>query len=128
MNWDELVFKDDARAFIELLSGECRVRPPRVSFTGRTNHRGFYRTRAKTITVGKWTKLWILAHEFAHYLDHIENNTGEPNSHNDREWHSHGFYYKLRRLTRICGGEYPWHYEYKQLARWAAREKLTESM
>lgn len=123
MNWTELVSKDDALAFIDLLSEACNVRPPRISFTGRTNRRGFYRTKSKTITVGKWTQLWILAHEFAHYLDHIENGTGCRVMHNDHEWHSQGFYYKLRRVARMIGGEYPWDKEYKQLRRWAANEK-----
>ena len=124
MNWDELVGKDDAQAFIALLSEECHVRPPHISFTGRTKHRGFYRARSKTITVGKQTKLWILTHEFAHYLDHIENGTGGNKQFSDHEWHSQGFYYKLRRLTRMVGGEYPWKNEYKQLARWAKSEPI----
>lgn len=126
MNWDEMVAQDDALAFIAILSEACSVRKPRISFTGRTKHRGFYRTRSRTITVGKTTKLWILAHEFTHYLDHIENGVGVRKQCNDREWHSQSFYYKLRRVTRLLGGSYPWSNEYKQLARWAALDTTNQ--
>ena len=71
------------------------------------------------ICVGKRTKLWILAHEFAHYLDHIENGRGANRLSSNHEWHSQGFHYKLRRITCLVGGDYPWSGEYKQLARWA---------
>jgi hypothetical protein len=127
MNWEELVSQDDAAAFIEMLSEACHVRKPRLSFAGRTNRRGFYRTRSKMICVGKQTKLWILAHEFAHYLDHIENGHGANRLFSSHEWHSQGFYYKLRRVTRLCGGAYPWSGEYKQIARWAKADMAETS-
>ena len=62
--------------------------------------------------------------EFAHYLDHIDNGRVVLRAANDTEWHSQGFFYKLRKIVLTLGPGYPWKMEYRQIARWAAKDTL----
>jgi len=121
MNYDELLSHEDAAAFIELLAETYKVRKPKLCFTAR--RRGVYFPNRKTIRVPKHTKVWVLVHEFNHYLDHVL--TGR--SPHESEWHSQSFYYKLKRLTAQLGGNYPWNREYRQLYRWAKADSLVSS-
>jgi hypothetical protein len=121
MNYDELLEKHDALALIELLSETCKVRRPRMRFSGRRGTRGSYIPCHRTIRVSKTPALWVLVHEFTHHLNHVENG---DHGNEARESHSQAFYYKLRRLTAMLGGQYPWHREYRQLKRWAEAERL----
>ena len=123
MNYDEVLQEHDAKAFIELLSETYKVRKPKVAFTGRKRGRGMYFPRKKTIRVARETLVWVLVHEFTHYLDHVV--TGRTD-YNGGEWHSQGFYYKLRNLTAQIGGSYPWNREYRQLYRWAKSDGLQQ--
>ncbi len=126
MKWNETISAYDAAALVSLLSEALHVRPPRLSFTGRQVWRGRYRPSTKTILLHKSkTLIWIVAHEFAHYLDHIETGRNIAMQSNDKEWHSQGFYYKLRKvISTMDMPDYPWRSEYKQLARWAAKDGL----
>lgn len=127
MKWNETISAEDAAALVSMLSEALAVRPPRLSFTGRQVWRGRYRPSTKTILLHKSKTLtWIVAHEFAHYLDHVETGRNVAMQSNDKEWHSQGFYYKLRKVIRTMDmPEYPWRSEYKQLARWAKRDEVS---
>lgn len=121
MKWFDELSQDDTLALVELLADACGVTAPRIQFNGRRLWRGVYFPSRKLIRVHKRTQVWVVAHEFAHHLDHEHN--GLRKLMNDREPHSQGFYYKLRRIIRILDvPDYPWHLEYKQLARWAKRD------
>lgn len=124
MNWFDELGQEDATALIALLSEACGVMPPRISFTGRKLWRGVYFPSKQLIRVHRRSQLWVLAHEFAHHLNHDHDGLGVVA--NDREPHSERFYYKLKRVIRTLDiAEYPWRREYKQLARWAKRDALT---
>jgi hypothetical protein len=122
MNYQEKLWKQDTHALVALLSEVCGVRMPKLSFSNR-QRLGEYNPANKTIRVSRWAYVRTVVHEFAHYLDHVENGRSWGRQANDKEWHSQGFYYKLRKLVRLCGGEYPWHSEYRQIARWAKQDQ-----
>lgn len=121
MNWREELTPEDTTALVALLAERFKVRMPRIEFSGR-KRAGLYTPRKKTIRVSRQTQLWIVAHEFAHYLDHAETGRNIGSQANDHEWHSQGFYYKLRKVVFALGPGYPWAGEYKQIARWAAKD------
>lgn len=123
MNWDEALAPADAVALVAVLAEHFKVRAPRIKFTGCQRRRGMYLAAHKTIRVAPGTSPAIVAHEFAHYLDHIDNGRVWSRMANDKEWHSQGFYYKLRKITLALGPGYPWSCEYRQIARWAARDE-----
>lgn len=119
MNYFETISQQDALALVALLSEACNVHKPRVDFAGRKLTRGTYWPGKQMIRVAPQTQPWIVVHEFAHYLNHLENGIDGKIVSNNHEPHSQAFYYKLRRVARLMGGDYPWHREYKQVARWA---------
>jgi predicted SprT family Zn-dependent metalloprotease len=123
MDYLEVIDQKSTIALVDKLSEACGVRKPKISFAGRKQERGRYFSRKRTIMLHRQTVVCIVVHEFAHYLDHVETGRNIAKQSNDKEWHSQGFYYKLRKVTRLLGGEYPWDREYKQIARWAAAEK-----
>jgi hypothetical protein len=122
MNWTETLTQDDAKALVALLSEHFNVRRPGIKFTGRQQWRGVYQVGTKIIRVAPKTMPWVVAHEFAHYLDHIDNGRVRGRMENSNEYHSQGFYYKLRKIVLLLGPGYPWQREYRQIARWAAKD------
>lgn len=121
MNYEERLTEQDAAALVALLAATFKVKTPALRFNAG-NRRGYYYPSKKLISISRTPKAKTVVHEFAHYLDHVETGRSSGRQANDREWHSQGFYYKLRKVVRACGGEYPWQREYRQLARWAARD------
>jgi hypothetical protein len=122
MNWLEELSQADSTAMVQMLAEHFHVRKPKLQYSGR-RRAGLYRPRTRTIRISKRTQSWIVAHEFAHYLDHAETGRNIAAQSNDKEWHSQGFYYKLRKIVLALGPGYPWNYEYKQIARWGNQDK-----
>lgn len=123
MDYREGLTQGDALAMIEILTELTGVVQPRLSTTGR-NFRGsgFYKPEVKTIVVGRVTEPWILVHEFAHHMMH--EAFGRIRVGRRDQPHGEGFYYKLRRVTALVGGEYPWDEEYKTIQKYARRDGL----
>ncbi|HEX3156816.1 MAG TPA: hypothetical protein VHV32_19460 [Candidatus Angelobacter sp.] len=121
MNYMEVLTEQDAVALVQLLAETFKVKAPALRFNAR-NRRGYYYPSKKAISLSRSPKAKTVVHEFAHYLDHVETGRSSGRQANDREWHSQGFYYKLRKIVLTCGGEYPWNMEYRQIAKWAAKD------
>lgn len=125
MNYQERLTEQDAAALVSLLAETFKVKAPALRFNAR-NQRGYYYPNKKAISLSRFSKTKTIVHEFAHYLDHVETGRSSGRQANDREWHSQGFYYKLRKIVQACGGDYPWYLEYRQIARWAQAQQQAE--
>jgi hypothetical protein len=108
-----------AETLIAFLAGRFHVKAPRLSISRRRNTiRGTYRPSQQRIRVSPNTQTWVVAHEFAHYLDHVVN----PGT----KGHTISFYRNLLNVIAEIGetASYPWNEEYAVLRRWAKRDGI----
>lgn len=109
--------------FLFLVSRFPSRHHPRLVFGARSGGRGFHSPGRNIIHLCRKSEYWIVAHEFAHWLDHEINGNGAGG-----ECHSQSFYHNLLRVIDAIGwarSEYPWAKEYRQLSRWARRDGHT---
>jgi len=98
-------------------------RHPRLVFGTRSGGRGFHSPGRNILHLCRKTEYWIVAHEFAHWLDHETNGNAAGG-----EYHSESFYHNLLRVLDAIGEgrtAHPWGREYRQLVRWAKRDGNT---
>jgi len=112
----DLVDATQAETMARFLSRRFGVKMPRLSFTGRSPHRGFYTSWEQSITLAPLTRPRCVAHEFAHHLDTCINGWNKE--------HSESFYFNLKRVVEALGMDYPWQHDYNQVARWARKDGL----
>lgn len=145
MNWNMPIGITGADTMVRFLSTHFTVRMPKIR-TGYKGQSGRYCPRTKTLVLGRGCTPFTVAHEFSHYLFHIAHIPPKPKrtdpeyvakyfrykkakrGQTQKEWHSQGFYYKLRGVIKAIGDDYfyPWKKEYKQLKRWASMDGLVE--
>jgi predicted SprT family Zn-dependent metalloprotease len=111
-------YLDNYQDLNKYLSRHFNIPMVKINFTGINVGLGLYFCSTRSIRIAEKARLWVFTHEYAHYLDHMKNGKR-------KNPHSEIFYWHLRAVIKnIEPIGYPWHKEYKQLQRWAKRDKL----
>ena len=110
-----------AETMMRFLSFHFEVKNPIYRFNRRNQG---YCMRDWSIELPKNSEIFLVMHEYAHHLDRCRNFVSEALW---KEWHSRTFYYNLKHVILATGWgleTYPWRREYRQIERWARKDRL----